>query len=188
MSRGRDLLLLDACVLINLFACGHVEEVLDALDTAAAIVRHVHREALFVRRGGTGDDAREPVQIDLARVLEQGLLQVVPDADEDELSTFIDLTLDLGDGEAMTAALAIHRGHAIATDDRVALRVIGSRVPVRSSLDLIKQWAEQTHVSSATISQALSDLRTRGRYLPGPQHPLRAWWDRYSERGGVDER
>jgi hypothetical protein len=179
MSGGRDVLLLDACVLINLFACGHLEEILDALDGSAAIVRHVHRETLFIRSGGSDEGALDPVKIDLSAVLAQGLLHIVADADEDELSTFIDLTLELGDGEAMTAALAIHRGHIIATDDRVALRLIGSRVPTRSSLELIQQWSERRNVPSATITQALHDLRTRGRYLPGPQHPLRSWWDRY---------
>jgi len=182
MSRGHHLLLLDACVLINLFACGHVEEILDTLDKSAAIVHHVHRETLFIRHGGSGEDAREPVQLDLTPLLEQGRLHVIGDADEDELTTFIDLTLELGDGEAMSAALAIHRGHTIATDDQVALRLIGSRVPTRSSLELIKQWTERRKVPPAIVAQALYDLRTRGRYLPGPRHPLRSWWDRYYER------
>ena len=183
MSQERSLLVLDACVLINLVACGHVEEILGSLDIPAAIVRQVHHETLFIRRGGDGDDAREPVEIDLTSVLEQGLLQIVSDADEDELNTFINLTLELGDGEAMTVALALHRGHVVATDDRVALRLIGSRVPTCSSLELIKQWTERKHVSQVTITTTLHNLRMRGRYLPGPQHPLRSWWDRYYETG-----
>ncbi len=179
MSQERSLLFLDACVLINLFACGHEEEILGSLDIPAAIVSHVHRESLFIRQGGDGDDAREPIPIHLSDALGNGLLRVVPDASEEELNTFIDVTLELGDGEAMTAALAIHRRFTIATDDRVALRVIGSRVPTRSSLELIKRWAERRRVEPATITTALHNLRQRGSYMPAAQHPLRWWWDRY---------
>ncbi|HEX3723003.1 MAG TPA: hypothetical protein VHV31_09440, partial [Nitrolancea sp.] len=127
------------------------------------------------------DDAREPVTIDLANLVQMGLLRVVPDASEDELNTFIDFTLELGDGEAMTAALALHRGHAVATDDRVARRVLNSRVPIRSSLDLIKQWVDRQGVAPAIIKTALRNLRQRGSYLPGDQHPLKPWWDQYHE-------
>lgn len=183
MNRDPDILLLDARVLINLFASGHAEEILRSLDVSAAISSHVQRETLYIRRGGDGDDARDPVALDLSALLANRLLRVVADASEDELNTFIDLTLELGDGEAMTAALAIHRRFIIATDDRVALRVIGSRVPVRSSLDLIKYWAERQQVTPETITTALRNLRQRGSYMPGAQHPLRWWWDRYDERG-----
>ena len=181
MSQGPDILLLDACVLINLFACGHADEILGLLDFSPAIVSHVYRETLYIRRGGSGGDARESVTIDLTDLLAHGLLHVVADASDVELNTFVDFTLELGDGEAMTAALAVHRGHVVATDDRVALRVVGSRVPTLSSLDLIKLWAEQKRVAPLTITAALRDLRQRGSYLPGARHPLKRWWDRYYE-------
>jgi len=173
------ILLLDACVVINFAACGHISDILGSIDASAAIVRHVQRETLHIRRGGSGDDARERVAIDLADLMDQGLLQVVADASEEELNTFIDFALNLGDGEAMTAALALHRGYSIATDDRVAMKVLGSRVSTLSSLDLIKQWADRQHVSVPIIQTALRDLRQRGSYLPGSTHPLRSWWDRY---------
>jgi predicted nucleic acid-binding protein len=176
------ILLLDACVVINLVASGHIGAILGALDVPCAIVSHVQRETLHIRRGGRGDDAGERIAIDLTDLLAQGLLHVVADASEDELNTFIDFTLELGDGEAMTAALALHRGHAVATDDRVALKVLAARVPTVSSLDLIKRWADRQRISSSLIKTALRDLRQRGSYLPGSTHPLRSWWDRYYDR------
>ena len=59
-----SLVLLDACALINLYACGYASEILDELETFG-IVSHVQRESLFIRQGGTGEDARDRVSIDL---------------------------------------------------------------------------------------------------------------------------
>ncbi len=113
--------------------------------------------------------------------LSQGLLQVVPDASEEELNTFIDFAVELGDGEAMTAAIALHRGYSVVTDDRVALRVIGDRAPMLPSLQLIKEWIEREQISREIAREALRNLRQRGSYLPGRKHPLRTWWDELFE-------
>ena len=172
-----SLLLLDACAVINLYACGHMSDILASTSTSCGIVTQVRREALFVRRGGTGEDARDQVSIDLEDVVARHLLQVVPDASEDELNTFIDLTVDLGDGEAMTAAIALHRGYTVVTDDRVARRVINGRIPTMASLELIKRWADERNVPRDVIATALVNLRQRGSYLPARTHPLRPWWD-----------
>jgi predicted nucleic acid-binding protein len=180
MSRSPNFpspLLLDACALINLYACGHAREILASSAMPCAIVSQVRHETLFIRRGGQGEDAGERIPIDLNDQLSQGLLQVVPEAIEDELNTFIDLAVELGDGEAMTAAIALHRGHTVVTDDRVALRVIGNRVPTKPSLQLIKDWIEREQISREVASRALLSLRQRGSYLPGTNHPLRSWWD-----------
>jgi hypothetical protein len=78
----------------------------------------------------------------------------------------------------MTAALAIHRGCIVVTDDRKATRVlIERRVTVRTSLDLIHAWAERSSLPREVLSVALSELRQRGRYDPPRAHPLREWWD-----------
>ena len=173
----RSLLLLDACALINLYACGHIVEILSTSPDKFGMVTQVQSEALFVRRGGDGPDARDRVPIDLSDVRSSGLLVLVLEADDDELTTFIDVTVQLGDGEAMTAAIAVHRGHTVVTDDRVALRVIDGRVPTVASLDPIKQWVDRENVPQEIARQALFDLRQRGSYTPGMSHPLRSWWE-----------
>lgn len=177
VNEPEPFLLLDTCALINLYACGHIAEILRAMPSSVGIVSSVRRESLFIRRGGSGDDARDRFPIHLDDVLTGRLLEIVPEATEDELSTFVDLSTQLGDGEAMTAAIALHRGHTVVTDDRVALRVIGDRVPTKLSLQLIKDWIEREQVSREIVSQALLSLRQRGSYLPGRNHPLRSWWD-----------
>ena len=67
-------LLLDACALINLYACGYADEILASSSATFAIVSHVQDETLFIRRGGTGQDARDRVSIDLDVHLSRGLL------------------------------------------------------------------------------------------------------------------
>ena len=105
----------------------------------------------------------------------------MPNGTEEELTTFIDFAVGLGDGEAMTAAIALHRGLTVVTDDRVALRVIAGRVPTVPSLQLIREWIDREQISREIANEALRNLRQRGSYVPGPNHPLRSWWDELFE-------
>ena len=106
------------------------------------------------------------------------MLEILSTDNEDELLTFIDLSLGVGAGEAMTAALAIHRGCIVVTDDRKASRVMLERgVALRTSLELIRVWSVRSRIPGDTLRAALIDLRQRGRYEPPRSHPLRDWWD-----------
>src|SRR5215211_341472 len=168
------LVLLDACSVVNLYACRRTAEIIGAVEAAVAIADLVAGEAQYVLRGGIGDDAREREPVDLRPLVETGMLSVIATDDDAELMTYIDLTRQLGDGEAMTAALAIHRGATVVTDDRKAERVLASRgVPLRSTLDLIKVWSEQQQIAATELRTILIDLRQRGTYEPRWQHPLR---------------
>lgn len=177
-GKSEPILLLDACTVINLYACRHMPSILGSLERPAGIVERVQREALYIRRGGNGEDAREHEAVDLSEIVANGLLSLTSPT-EDELLTFIDLTLELGDGEAMTVAVALHRGYPVVTDDRIAIRIIAGRIPVYSSLELIKGWIDQERLPAASVAAILVDLRQRGSYLPGRSHPLRSWWDQY---------
>lgn len=177
-----DVALLDACAAINLYACRHMPDILRAVPSRCAIVERVQRESLYVRRGGGGDDARDLEAIDFTDLIAANLLQVIHPTDE-ELGAFIDLTMRLGDGEAMTVAVALQRGYAVVTDDRVAVSTVAGRVPVLSSLEAIANWVDRERVPAAVVTAALRDLRERGSYLPGRSHHLRPWWERYMTPG-----
>lgn len=123
-----------------------------------------------------GDDANDPEPVELAPLIGAGLLQVAHPTPA-ELDAFIDLTLELDDGEAMTAAIAIYRGWAIATDDRAALRLLAGRVTTISTLELIKQWTDSQSIAPRGLRDVLLAVRERASYLPGRHHALRAWWD-----------
>lgn len=170
--------LLDACAVVNLYATRRMEQILEAVEGSVAVVDVVEREAQFVLRGGGGEDAKEREPIDLKPHLARGLLTVIGTTDDEELLTYIDLTQELDDGEAMTAALAIHRGCTVVTDDRKAVRVLSTNaVTLRTTLDLVKAWAEYQIVPTQMLRAVLIDLRERGNYHPPESHPLKSWWD-----------
>jgi predicted nucleic acid-binding protein len=115
--------------------------------------------------------------VELAPVVVAGLLHVVR-PDDVELATFIDISLDLEDGEALTIALAVHRGWLVATDDRKAQRIAHERgVLLLTTLDLVKAWSERKCISPGDLHAALMALRERARYAPGRTHALYAWWE-----------
>lgn len=157
-------ILLDACV------------VLETVPGPVAVADVEAAESLSVRRGGPGDDAKEREAIDLAPVIASGRLSVLT-ATDDELDTFVDFLADLDEGEAMTLALAVHRGGVVVTDDRRVTRALAGRAPLRSTLDLVKDWAEHDAIPPHALRTVLSDIRDRGTYQPGRMHPLRGWWD-----------
>lgn len=177
-QRNNQGTLLDTCAVVNLYATRWMPDILAAVDGPVAIADIVAREAQFVLRGGTGEDAREREPIDLRPLIDAGLLQVIASDLEEELLTYIDLTLDIHPGEAMTGALAIHRGCVVAIDDRKASRVLAARgVALRTSLDVIRAWAEGAGISPRSLRNALVDVRQRGNYEPRRSHPLRTWWN-----------
>ena len=96
-----------------------------------------------------------------------------------EETTFVTLAALIDDGEAATAALALHRGCSIATDDRKARRVLAEQVPtvhLVSTLDLVSQWAEAMSVPLGELRTALEQMRSGANYLPGPRDPRYDWW------------
>ncbi|MBA2244979.1 MAG: hypothetical protein H0W11_08475 [Gemmatimonadetes bacterium] len=174
-------LLLDACCLINLAATGRVEELLRSIPTPIWVADLVFgTEALYLRRGGGGEDAEERDRIDLTSLRDAGLLQVAGAEADAELATFITLAMDLDNGEAVTGALALHRGADVATDDRKAIRVLSAAGPelrIWRTSELIKDWAERLAVPQATVREVLLNVQERARFRPRRGDPLREWWD-----------
>lgn len=170
--------LLDACSLINLYATRRIAEILTGHPGQFCVVDVARREAGYVFRGGAGPDAAEREAIDLTRLEASGLLATLTAESEEELRTYIDLTLEMDDGEAMTGAIAIHRRFGVITDDRKALRILTERgVPCDTSLNVIKEWIEREHLAVEEVQGILLDIRQRARYLPHRTHPLCSWWD-----------
>lgn len=172
----RGLTLLDACVVINLYATRRMEEIVRSVPTVVGIVDAVRREAGYVRRGGAGEDADDREAIDLAPMFTAGALVAISPT-EPELETFLELTLQLDDGEAMTAAVALARQAVVATDERKAISILEGRVGIRSSLELVRTWVDARGLAEDDVRTVLTDLRQRGHYVPSERHPLRPWWD-----------
>lgn len=179
MSAGNPWLLLDACCALNLYATEHMEEILRVAPHPCAIAQKVEEESLFVLRGGQGPDAGGKIPVDLAPLYASGVLTVLP-LEAAELVDYVNFAAELDDGEAMTCAIALHRGGAVATDDRKARRVLtrdATHLRLLSTLDLVRDWAQQQQIASATLRAVLANIRDRASYIPGRNHALRSWWD-----------
>ncbi len=180
MTRRFDSLILDANCLLNLYATGHLRDIVISLPYQFWITDYVaEREALFVWRPGptAGSDVKEPV--DLTSLLQEGLIQLMRLEHSAEEATTVNLAVDLDDGEAVTGALAYHRGCSVATDDRKARQVLGQLIPpvkLVSTLELLKLWAEETRVPMAALASAMAEMQSRASYRPGRRDPLFEWW------------
>lgn len=171
---------MDACCVLNLYATDRMDAILRALPARFAIAGGVAAEALYVRQGGSGDDADERIPVDLGLLIEEGLLEVLLLETEEETASFVSFAAQLDDGEAMTCALALHRGGAVGTDDRKARRVRGMQSPplaTRTTTAMLRAWAESERVANAELRRVLVLIRERARFVPGKHDPLLGWWD-----------
>ncbi|MBA3274730.1 MAG: hypothetical protein H0T72_02970 [Chloroflexia bacterium] len=174
--KHRTFLLLDACALINLYASRHFPQIIGARKERFAIVQNVYREARFVFRGGDGLDSRTREPIDWP-TLTSGMLDLLGDPTETEAALYFDLSLELGDGEAMTGAVAWQRGYGVVSDDRKATRLLGNLgIQVTSSLELVDTWARHDGIEAETLQRVITDIRIRARYIPARSHPYYEWW------------
>ncbi len=180
MPGSSKITLLDACSLLNLYASRHIQEILEALPYTFALAERVEKETLYVRRGGSGEDADEREVVDLSPLISANLLRVISLESEAETAAFVGFATQLGDGEAMTCALASLRGYDVVTDDKKALRTLKTHAPhvrCHTTLELIKEWAEMSGITRLALKEILIDVRERANYLPSSRHPLWKWWE-----------
>lgn len=173
-------LLLDACCLLNLYATGRLRDIALAQPHRLVATDYVvEQETLYVSRPGLGDAREERVPVDLSRIVEEGVIHVLHLDHQEEEAIFVDLASLLDDGEAITCALALHRGFGVATDDRKARRVLGNlapTVPLVSTLELLRQWAEKSSVAPADLRAVFRAMQSGASYMPAESDPLFEWW------------
>ncbi len=178
MSRAG--LIWDACTLLNLAASGRIEVILASIGCKNFVVKEVRvEEVLYLRPLPEEDPRGELVSFDLLPLLEAGLLEDC-ELTADEQETFVRFAGRIDDGEAKTAAVALHRGYRVATDDRSALRLLGALTPPISTwttLQWLKRWADQEQVGSEEMRAVLRNIRIRSNYRPRNRDPLYDWWE-----------
>lgn len=174
-----NLLFLDACCLLNLYATTYIERILRALPTKFAVAELVADESLFVLRSGADKAGEEREMVYLRPLIAAKLLRIVS-LDARQMPTFVNQAVELEDGEAASCALALHDGGAIATDERKVFRVMRERAPhiqLCTTTEIIRAWAEKEHPSKAILIEILTNVRIRGRFVPGRHDPGRVWWE-----------
>jgi predicted nucleic acid-binding protein len=170
---------LDACCVLNFCASGHFIAILKSIPGQVVVTEVVRKKELITLQRLKDEETEAAIQFETA--ITQGLLLVVDFESELEEETFVNYAFELGDdGESATCAIAIHRGWAIATDDKKAISFFQQEAPylqILSTLQIIKNWAEKVNLASHELRTVLSAIRTQGRYIPDRNHPLLSWWE-----------
>jgi hypothetical protein len=178
---------IDACCVIDLCASGHPEAVLAASGFRWFIPAVVIGEARYLHQPDPDDPRRlVPVPLDLSPFLTAGLLTACDLEGEEESRRFVQLaTLFRSDGEAACLAIAKTRAWTLATDDRKARREAGLLgVPVVTTPELLKAWADASGAKKAKVARLLQDIQTYARFTPHKTMPLHAWWVKTANAGG----
>lgn len=180
------LVLLDACCLINLFATGRCELILERLPYRFATSRFVAaREVLTLARGDEGDGPLVREAISPSRLESMEDLELLDLTTDEEVAGFVGFAAELDDGEASICALGVPRGATVATDDRKALRVLGRRapdVPRLQTPEILYAWAQLSLATEREVAEALLAVRWRRRFHPHRDAPHFDWWERLARK------
>jgi predicted nucleic acid-binding protein len=170
-----DLIILDACCVLNLCASERFPEILDQMPYRFCLGRRAREEAQWI----WSPDRQERQAVDISLLLEAALIEEQHLRDEKEQALFVSLARGLADGEAEAAALAICRGFILATDDLKARRLLGeeySSLPLITTLELLRQWQSHGAVPRPTMAGILRSIQSRASYIPRRADPLWDWW------------
>ena len=174
-----DVAVLDACVLLNLFASRRVEEILASLPFRCLVASQVRREALWYLGASDKDDDRlQRHEIVLDPLIAAGRIQVA-ELTVDEEGLLVELAQNLGDGEAASGALAIGRAAFVATDDVKAVRVFRQLEPplrTAGTPTLLRWWEERSGASASAITSTLQAIRRGARFSPRADAADASWW------------
>jgi len=181
---------LDACCLINLFATGRAEEILETLPHRFAVARYVVEEEVLEIGVEDGDEvaaseeARESLHPLLAELVDKGILENLDIASPGEEAELVRFAAEIDDGEAHTCALALVRGARVATDDRKAIRVLRSAwkgqgrqgEPVLRTSELLFSWARGHGLGEPEIGRIVRAIARRASFLPPKNDPHFERW------------
>ncbi len=171
--------ILDACCLINLYASGVMESILNSIPGQVAVVQYVRdKEVRYIYTDGGGTTS-----IDLQAFLDKNLLFVVDLENEREQELVIDLAFlsngKMGNGEAYSASIALYRNWSFGTDDKDTILLLQHHQPQLSIVttpDLLKHWVDTIQPPSEVIHDVLENIRRRARYKPHGEHHFYKWW------------
>lgn len=180
MTHIPELVLLDASCLLNLYATGRLRDIAAAQPYSLGAADYVVRqEALYTLRPAPGERTYERVPMNMDPLVDEGVVQVLHLEGQEEAGTFVDLAALVDDGEAITAALAFHRGFALAIEDRKARRLFAKytpTVPLVSTLQLLRQWEQAPSVEPSELREASLAMRHGSSSVASEQDSLYEWW------------
>jgi predicted nucleic acid-binding protein len=169
--------LLDTCVLINLLASGECEAILRSSNRRWLICSVVERESIYLRT----DDPNVPLElINLEPLISSGVISVCDVETEEESRLYVNYSSMLDDGEAMSLALALARGHQLATDERKAKRLFLEAVSSTDELigtsQILREWVEGHSIEKIRAKEVLVQIANRARFFPPSSDVYYQWW------------
>ncbi len=164
----REGLILDARCVLNLYASGHIETILESIPVPVAITESVQREALCIFSGPEDNVMQTTEVIDLQPLFAHRLLlPILPNEDiQAEAANLAHESL-VDDGEALTVVSAVHYNWSLGTDYLQSIETLVRKVSIMhtvSTLDIINHWISVTHPPLEIIKTALRNIEARAGY------------------------
>lgn len=170
-----EILLNDSSALLNPLASDCLPSIAIATGWHFAICPAVRDEVKKLRDPHTG----EMITVDLAPLIESGLLQVLDLSGPDEQRLYVEQAMVVDDGEAMSIAIAANRHLELAIDDKQAANHARRAFPeirLWSTPAILQHWSEVGGVGKEALRVAIRLIEARARYFPAQSHPLAGWW------------
>jgi len=153
-------LVIDTSVLINLIASGNITQMLTKLSSEVLITESVFHELKKHPKDGSDCSAL------LNSLVEQSLLKpvkILPNA----LELYLDLTTELGDGEASVIAYTVTQSqYAVVIDEKKARRICEERFklsPIFCTIDLFQDYFFTMNPNEQEFRQLLFNAVKIGR-------------------------
>lgn len=171
MAAEHRLLVLDACVAINLRATGRWRQIFAAAEHLPLMPEIALREVLYLF-----NDEGEREEAPLTDLQAAGDL-LSCGLNSDQLDVMLAFAAKLGQGEAAAIAVATTRELPLATDDRAAQDAVDFGVDRRlTTPQLLRRWAESGSPKSSEIFAAIKLIETRASFRPRSLDPDFDWW------------
>jgi predicted nucleic acid-binding protein len=170
-ARPEQVIVLDACVVINLWASRRFDEILATSGFRAVIAVQAAAEAVWIE-----DELGQRERIPTDDLAASGRVEIWTPID-DELEVLLELAASLGDGEAGSLAVAHGRRLPVATDDRPARRAargLSPQVTLRSTSQLMRAWAVER--APTEVAQVLERIEIGAKFQPPQRDPDAPWW------------
>jgi hypothetical protein len=155
------------------------QEILAGSEYNFGICTVVSTESIYLR---AADPNAPPDTVELDPFVNSKCLRVYGLSGNKEQEMYVDYAADLDDGEAMTLALALSRGFAVATDDRKARRIFledtGDAKRLLSTPHILKRWSTRASLTTGELKKLLLDVSRRGRFSPHSGDADFSWWSK----------
>jgi predicted nucleic acid-binding protein len=174
-------IVVDACTLLNVLATGRETEIASALRLHFVVGERAHDEVKTLRTLPDESGARAVVPADTSRLRAAGLLRLTTIEVIGGTDAFVNCAAHLRDEDAEAVALAVTLDLPLATDDgreRKIARQLYPQIELRSTLGLVRAFANHAGLDDVAVRELASDLRWRGNFLPPRGDPDAGWFVR----------